>query len=266
MVVTWNCRAFIERFVSELKTSLLGIQEYEVLICDNASTDGTDDILSQGLPQGFRFVRSQENLGFAKGNNLLIRQAIHDRIVLLNPDIFDFPSNFWTKIDAVMVQKNADVGFVKLRNPDGSFQDCIGDFPSPFRALTSLLGKKKDFSKLIVPTRVEVGIMAFMMTRKAVFAEIGLIDEDFHMYCEDVEWCFRSTKAGKSIFYFPDLCLTHLGGASAESRWKGLRKDLVKYRSEGLFVKKHFHGVSYLLMVMINLLKRTILHLRILWA
>jgi hypothetical protein len=265
-VVTWNCRNFIERFVTELERSLRARDEYEVLICDNASTDGTADLLATSLPRHFRLVRSEENLGFARGNNLLIRQAKFGQIALLNPDVFDFPEDFWTIIEAEMAHVGADVGFVKLRNPDGSFQDCIGNFPSPTRAITSLIGKKIDFSTIGVATRVEVGIMAFMMTNKKVIDEIGLIDEDFHMYCEDVEWCFRATRAGKSIMYFPELSLTHLGGASAESRWKGLRKELIKYRSEGLFVRKHFHGIGFLLMMMINLLKRVIIRIRIICA
>ncbi len=249
--------------MAELNDSLKGTGEYEVLICDNASSDGTADLLSRFLPEGFRLIRSDENLGFAKGNNLLIRQAKYERIVLLNPDVFDYPKDFWRKMDAAIAREGADVGFVKLHNPDGSFQDCIGDFPSPARALASLLGKKKNFSALDTPTTVDVGIMAFMVTHRALFESIGLIDEDFHMYCEDVEWCCRAHLANKKVLYFPEFSLTHLGGASAESRWKGLRKELVKYRSESLFLRKHHQGFGLLIMIVLNLLKRVLVRIRI---
>lgn len=262
-MVTWNCAGFIRRFVAELETSLRGVPEHEVLILDNASADGTADLLAASLPDGFRLVRSAENLGFARGNNVLIRQAAHERIVLLNPDVFDFPEGFWSGIESAMSREGADVGFVKLRNPDGSFQDCIGDFPSASRAFASLLGRKKDFSGLAAPAPVEVGIMAFMATTRRVFDEVGLIDEDFHMYCEDVEWCWRAHRAGRRVVYFPELSLTHLGGASAESRWKGLRKEQVKYRSEALFIRKHHRGAGFLAMTGLNLLKRGILRIRI---
>ena len=266
VVVTWNCASFIERFVRELEVSLRGTGEFEVLILDNASADGTADLLETLLPEGFRLVRSEENLGFARGNNALIRQARFDRVALLNPDVFDYPEGFWDKVEAARVREAADVAFVRLRNADGSFQDCVGNFPTARRALTSLLGRRKDWSLVLQPTRVEVGIMAFLLTTRECLEAVGLIDEDFHMYCEDVEWCWRVARAGKSVAYLPELALTHLGGASAESRWKGLRKELVKYRSEALFLRKHRHGVGYLAMLGLNLLKRGIVRVRILSA
>lgn len=242
VVVTWNCAPFIGRFVAELEASLQGVEAFEVLILDNASSDGTADLLDSMLPTGFRLVRSEENLGFARGNNALIRQARFDRIALLNPDVFDYPEGFWDNVEVARVREGADVAFVKLRNADGSFQDCIGDFPSASRALDSFRGKTRDFSALAVPTRVDVGIMAFLLTTKEVFDEVGLIDEDFHMYCEDVEWCWRAAQAGKKVVYLPELSLTHVGGASASMRWNETAKRRVKLRSEVLFIKKHYEG------------------------
>lgn len=263
VVVTWNCAAFLERFVRELETSLREVEAFEVLILDNASTDGTPDLLEAGLPEGFRLVRSAENLGFAKGNNVLLRQARFDRVVLLNPDVFDYPEGFWREVEAARLREGADVAFVKLRNADGSFQDCVGDFPTVRRAFASLRGRSKDWSLVTSPTRIEVGIMAFLLTTKEVFDEVGLIDEDFHMYCEDVEWCWRASQAGRKVVYLPEFSLTHLGGASAESRWKGLRKELVKYRSEALFLRKHRRGAGFVAMMGLNLLKRAIVRVRI---
>lgn len=266
VVVTWNCEAFIERFVRELENSLKEEDAYEVLILDNASSDGTVALLEGQLPGRFRLIRSTVNLGFAGGNNVLLRQVQYDRVVLLNPDVFEFPKGFWQSVDAARLREGADVAFVRLRNADGSFQDCVGDFPTPGRAMASLLGRRKDWSCVDLPTRVEVGIMAFLLTTRECLEAVGLIDEDFHMYCEDVEWCWRAAQAGKVVVYLPELSLTHLGGASAESRWKGLRKELVKYRSEALFVEKHFRGPRRLAMHGLNLLKRAVVRARILAA
>lgn len=242
IVVSWNCASFIERFIRELEASLQEVESYEVLILDNASTDGTADLIEPLLPKGFNLVRSEVNLGFAMGNNFLIRQAAYENIALLNPDVFDFPDGFWTKIEAARTREEADVAFVKLCNTDGSFQDCIGEFPSFFRAWTTFLGKAKDFSKLDVPTRIDVGIMAFLLTTKEVFNKVGLIDEDFHMYCEDVEWCYRVARSGRKIIYLPELSLTHVGGASASKRWNEAAKRKVKLYSEILFIRKHYKG------------------------
>lgn len=242
IVVTWNCAAFIERFVRELEASLQSAGTYEVLLLDNASSDGTADLLENKLPEGFRLVRSSENLGFAGGNNVLLRQAQFKHIALLNPDVFDYPEGFWTKVEAARAREGADVAFVQLSNADGSFQDCVGNFPTPSRALASLLGQRKDWSQVTQPTRVDVGIMAFLLTTKEIFDAVGLIDEDFHMYCEDVEWCWRATRAGKVIVYLPELSLTHIGGASASKRWDDTAKRKVKIQSELLFVRKHYVG------------------------
>lgn len=266
IVVSWNCSSFIGRFVAELNTSLSEVSDFEVLIFDNASSDGTADILTEIIPFGFRLVRSEENLGFAKANNILIQQARYERIILLNPDVFDYPKNFWRNLEAIMERESADVGFVKLLNPDGSFQDCVGDFPSPMRSFASLRGRKRDFSRITTPTLIEVGIMAFLATTKSVFNEVGLINERFHMYCEDVEWCFRANRCAKKVMYLPDLSLTHIGGASAESRWKGMRKNLIKYESESIFIRMHYTGMRLCSMWLINICKRLIVRVRLFWA
>lgn len=264
VVVTWNCAQFINRFLQELSASLCELDAFEVLLLDNASSDGTAELIQKNLPENFHFICSNENLGFARGNNVLLRQVRYNTIALLNPDVFDFPQGFWTKVDASRVREGADAAFVKLRNADGSFQDCVGAFPTPRRALASLLGSHIEWSQVSQPTRVEVGIMAFQIMTRKCLDSVGLIDEDFHMYCEDVEWCWRAAKAGKILVYLPELSLTHIGGASAESRWKGLRKELIKVRSEALFVRKHFYGQRLWVMLGLNLLKRALLHVRIL--
>lgn len=244
IVVTWNCEGFIRRFVEELRDSLIGGPVYEVLFLDNASTDGTADYLEANLPPNFSFVRSTVNSGFAKGNNTLIRLAKHEHIVLLNPDVFEFSTGFWNKILDSLVNAKADVGFVRLNNEDGSFQDCIGEYPSAGRAIRRFLRGKVDPSSWSRPTEIDVGIMAFMVARKDVFDEVGEIDEDFHMYCEDVEWCFRAKSSGKKLVYFPGLQLTHIGGASASIRWTELSKRRVKLGSERLFIRKHYRGLG----------------------
>jgi len=140
------------------------------------------------------------------------------------------------------LRERADVVFVRLCNVDGSFQDCVGDFPTPGRALALLLGQRKDWSQVMRPTCVEVGIMAFLFTTRECLETVGLINEDFHMYCEDVEWCWRAARAGKVIVYLPELSLTHIGGASASKRWDDTEKRTVKLQSELLFVRKHYNG------------------------
>lgn len=256
VVVTWNCAAFIERFIRELHESLQSIPDWEVLILDNASSDATPDLMEKSLPEGFHLVRSSENLGFAKGNNRLLRDAKNEYVVLLNPDVFDYPEGFWQDVLSCLQSNSADVGFVRLNNADGSFQDCIGEFPSVRRALRPILGGKVDYSAVRNVGPIEVGIMAFMLTKKSVLERIGYIDEDFHMYSEDVEWCYRARKSGLKTIYMPQLCLTHIGGASSAKRWKERARREMKLGSELLFVRKHYSGSERVAMELIVGAKR----------
>ncbi len=144
------------------------------------------------------------------------------------------------------------VRFIRLLNEDGSFQDCVGGISSLDRAF----GNRRDFAAVSQPTAVEMGIMAFMLAPREIFNRVGPLDEAFPMYGEDMDWCYRAGEQKIALIYDPALALTHVGGASAGTRWSSKDSTLQKYAAERIFINKHYRGWYRLSMLVLNRLKR----------
>ena len=250
IIVTWNCADLIEKFITELHLSLVSYEDFEILIYDNSSSDETVSILRNA--NQFLFA-SDKNTGFAFANNRLIETAKYDSILLLNPDVFGFNAQFWSNLlkswDGINPQ------FIRLLNQDGSFQNCVGDVLSLPRLLRKFVGGV-DFSTLTERCPVGMGIMAFMLTSKTCLNQVGLLDEGYHMYSEDMDWCHRAAKKGYKIIYDPTLSLMHIGGASAVKRWDPLPTKLAKINSERIFVSRHYTGLNRLFLKIFLRLKK----------
>lgn len=234
----------------ELLDSLIHFVDYEILLLDNYSTDNTQlDLLEFQSKISISF--SNENHGFAKANNILIKKAKYDNILLLNPDVFGFTCDFWDRLYKEWDKTNPM--FIKLVNEDGSFQDCVGDIVS-FHRIFSRFGKIS-YAQLDKTTEVGMGIMAFMITTRRTFDEVGFISEDYYMYSEDMDWCYRAKLAGYKVLYNPNLQLVHVGGASASTIWKRNSTYLRKYVSERIFIKKYYCGIHRYSLLLINFVK-----------
>ncbi len=250
VIVTWNCDNFIERFMNELKLSLEYFQGYEILIYDNASIDTTVEKLKS---YDVDILVSDTNDGFAIANNKLISIAKYNNIVLLNPDVFGFTPAFWQELLARW--DNASPLFIRLLNEDGSFQNCVGDVLSLKRYARKIIGRV-DFAAIDERCTVGMGIMAFMLTSKECLNNVGLLDEGFHMYSEDMDWCYRASRCGYQIIYEPKLTLFHLGGGSAAKRWDPLPAKLAKIKAERLFVLRHYCGITRFTLELLLIFKK----------
>jgi N-acetylglucosaminyl-diphospho-decaprenol L-rhamnosyltransferase len=98
--------------------------------------------------------------------------------------------------------------------------------------------------------------MAFMLATRALFEKVGLLDEAYPLYGEDMDWCYRASKQGIQLIYDPALTLTHVGGASADTRWSRKDSTLQKYSAERIFINKHYGGWHRKTMLALNTLKR----------
>lgn len=250
VIVTYNCSAFIEKMLDELELSLSNFLNYEVLILDNNSSDDTIVCLRK-YDKHFDIFDSKLNYGFAKANNILIQKAKYENILLLNPDVFGFSSYFWN--DLFKEWDRINPMFIKLLNKDGSFQDCVGEIVS-FKRIFSRFNNIA-YDKLSHITEVGMGIMAFMITSKSSFDEIGLISEDYYMYSEDMDWCYRAKLCGYRILYNPNLQLTHIGGASSSTIWRDKVTLQKKYYSERIFIRKYYNGIYKCVLLGMNYLK-----------
>ena len=248
IIVSWNVR-------QELLDCLHSIQEnppsynYEIIVIDNASTDGTVEAIEKIFPV-VELVINKNNRGFATANNVGIQKSQGQYILFLNPDTIVHPHSLDTLVK--FMDENKDVGAcgAKLLNPDGSHQDSIRCFPSFRSALHrhtafKYIGIfKRDYKKWIMKDHdsnkqmdVEQIMGAALMTRKSIIEQVGQMDEDFFMYYEEVDLCYRIKEAGRRIVYVPESEITHLGGRSAGQI--PADKRIMAMTSLLIFFKKH---------------------------
>jgi GT2 family glycosyltransferase len=245
--VLYRSEALTRRFHEELTHSLKGHTHYELLYYDHSPIDALRADLTRGTA-AVHYTWDARNLGFSFGNNQLIRRARHARVLLLNPDVFGFKPAFWERLAR---HPSGRVTFVRLLETDGRFQDCCGDTVG----LTRALRPRKDYSREREPVEVGMGIMAFMLTERDTFDRVGLLDEDYPLYGEDMDWCYRARRAGVKLVFDPTLELTHVGGASAADRWSRRASLERKYAAERVFVRKHFRGLHRAALLALNRVK-----------
>ncbi len=223
---------------------------FEIVVVDNASSDGSADWLEARYPH-ILLVRSSRNLGFAGGNNLGI-SASHGRyILLLNSDALVLPG----MIDRAVEFLDANPGVAgvggNLINPDGTFQAGSVDFPhllQEFLIITKLGQLLRPWypahGPCLEPCRVEWVSGASILLRREAVAHVGFMDERYFMYSDETDLQYRLKQAGWQIYYLPDLNTVHLGGRSSTS-WR--RRPMV-YRGKLLFFCKHYGPLRTMLL------------------
>ena len=218
---------------------------YEVIVVDNDSGDGTAEAVESLLPSipNLRLIRNQ-NTGFAAGNNLGIKQAKGKYILLLNPDTKVERDTFETMLD--MMENRPEVGMsgCKIIKPDGTLDlACRRRFPNPWNSFKTLfLGSRKNYNYSDVDENQEMEVDsvvgAFLLIRKSVIERIGLLDESFFMYGEDLDWAYRCQRNGFKVWYYPKTFITHYKGASsAKAPFKALKWF---HDAMWIFYKKHY--------------------------
>lgn len=248
-VVLYQSEDVFRQFHAGLVLSLQSFEGWEILYWDHSPHDTMRPVEAGGDAR-VRYFHDPRNLGFSHGNNQLILKSMFDRVLLLNPDVFGFSPDFWRHLPAACEET---VTFAQLLNKDGSLQDCHGHVTGLRRALSMLPQRRHREGEAF---EVGMGIMAFMLTHKAVFAKVGLLDTDYPLYAEDMDWCHRAHRHGILVQVDPSMVLTHWGGQSASSRWKQAEILRRKYLAEGLFIDKHFRGLHWALLRSLNALKR----------
>jgi GT2 family glycosyltransferase len=220
VIVAWNARHYLELCLDSLAKAPPR-RTMEVLVVDNASSDDTVEMVEAKFPW-VKLIKSKQNLGFAKGNNVAIRQCRGRYIALVNPDVIVFPGC----LDALakFLDENPKVGDVGPRvfNPDMTQQSTCRRFPTlwnNFCSASSLEGRFKGrrffagehmyYFQHDRTLAVDVIVGCFSMIRREAFDEAGLLDEDLFMYGDDVDWCRRAWNAGWQVFFFPDAQAIH---------------------------------------------------------
>lgn len=240
IIPSYNTKALLERCLTSIVTSLKESDfSYEVVVVDNASTDGSVELVSKKFPQ-VQLVRNTENVGYGKANNQAIKKAKGEYVLLLNSDIVVQNDAIGALYQFVSDKKKAFAGG-KLLNEDGSPQPSCGPFFTiPMAAL--MLFVKGDYwgitrSSPSQTRRVDWVSGACLIGRKSAFVQTGLFDEGIFMYMEEIDLLYRARKRGFSTFFVADARFTHTGAASSGNR----RTPVVNiYRGLVYFYHKHY--------------------------
>lgn len=243
-VVLYQSEEQTRRCMRALAASLKNFTDYEISFYDNSPTPALEDLKKFG-----NYIHDARNLGFSYANNQLILRSQYYKILLLNPDVSGLTEELWNKI--AKIDTNETANFIRLTDPDGATQDCVGRVVSLQRAFS----RRQKLEEVGNPQPVQMGIMAFMLTNRAVFAQVGLLDAAYALYAEDMDWCYRANRCGIKVLYHPEIALIHFGGASAKTRWPSYRISLNKYKSERLFINKHYRGFTNLANLGLNCVK-----------
>lgn len=250
-LVSLNALAYLEPLMASIQKHTHGLS-YEMIVVDNASTDGTVDWISQQHPE-ITLIRNQANLGFTRGNNQAMALAKGDFLLLLNPDTLLSEDCFGPQVD--FLKENPDVGITipKVLNSDGSFQQQSrrGDARpievfGYFLKLGKLFPKSKALngylqSWLPVDEVAEVKAVSgsCMFIRREVYEKIGGLDERFFAYQEDSDYCMRARQAGWKVMYVPLSSIIHYAGEGG-SKTNPYHSIFQWHRSYYLYYRKHF--------------------------
>jgi GT2 family glycosyltransferase len=254
IVVSYNTKNLLKQCLASVFKYTKGIN-FEVLVIDNASEDDSAAMIKKDFLQA-RLIENKKNLGFAAANNQGIKQAKGKYVLLLNSDTILKENSLRKMIDWMEKNKKVGVASCQLVYQDGSIQRTGGYFPNLLRIFSWMfffddLPLIKELIKPFHPHEPRTGWLssqyfqkqhfqdwvtgAFFLVRKRVIDQIGLLDEKFFMYVEEVEFCYRAKKAGWQVIYLPITKIVHLAlksGTQAGAR-------LGEYRGLIYFYKKH---------------------------
>ena len=245
VIVNYNVRAYLEECLQSVRKALEGI-EGEVWVVDNNSQDDSVETLRRDYPW-VRLVANTENMGFARANNLAIRQSQSDYVLLLNPDTVVEEPTLRGVLDFMDAHPEAGGAGVMMHNADGTLApESRRGLPTPWVAGLKMLGFTKRYYMSHLPWdqpgRIDVISGAFCMLRRKALDQVGLFDEDFFMYGEDIDLSYRLLKGGWQNWYLP-FCITHYKGKSTQKT--DYRYVHIFYQAMLIFFRKHYSHQSF---------------------
>ena len=249
IIVSWNAKSFLQQCLQSARAEA-DLARAEIIVVDNASTDGSWEMVQERFPE-VKLVRNLANLGFAKASNIGMRLSRGRYVCLVNSDVQVLDDCFDRLI--AHLDQHPRFGMVgpRIVGSDGRVQrSCMG-FPTLWNTLCAALALPSAFPKSALVNgwllthrsfdrlqTVDVLNGMFVMVRREALEEVGLLDEDFFMYGEDMDWCQRFWQAGWGVTLCPDAQAVHYGGASSANApvrfYVEMNRSLLRY-----FTKHH---------------------------
>ncbi|BDI32317.1 glycosyl transferase [Capsulimonas corticalis] len=253
-IVNWNTCRYLKECLASLREFPPGNAALEIIVADNASTDGSAEMVRAEFPE-VNLIANADNKGYAEGNNQALRAATGDAVLLLNPDVV-LHSDTLTQTVAFL-QEHPDAGAVgcRLLSPDGSTQSSLRSFPDPLPVLWEYLKFSKLFPKSKVfaayrmtyfdydkPGEADQPMGTFLLIPRKALDQVGLLDEQFPIFFNEVDWCYRAKRThGWKIYYTP-ATLTHYGGGSTRQ----VKPRMIRESHQSLlrFYEKHYRSTT----------------------
>jgi hypothetical protein len=283
IIVNYNTKKLTKQTIESCIRTIKDL-DYEIWVVDNASTDGSQTYFQELFKEPFiHFIYNNDNLGFSKANNQAIERSTGEYVLLLNSDTIAHTDAINSCIN--YIRNHSDIGALgcKLILKNGALDHtCKRGFPTPEASLYYFLKFHKLFpnnqkygaySLSYVPddaiNEVDAIVGAFMLLPRKVIEQVGLLDEDFFMFGEDLDWCYRIKDLGYKILYYPEAIVTHLKGQSSKKKRTKIIYEF--HRAMYLFYKKHYKekypiyvtalvymgiGLRFMLSLFVNLFKK----------
>jgi GT2 family glycosyltransferase len=250
-VLNWNTRDYLRACLQSIRDTARQLDP-EVIVVDNASSDGSAGMVREEFPE-VRLIANEENLKYARGSNQALEAATGEFKLLLNPDVVILPGAIQELLAAMQRHPKAAAVAPKLVHPDGSPQLSCRSFPDPAPLLYEALGLARLFprSRRFAAYRmtwwdqsdertVDQPMASALMLRTVALEEVGLFDEDFPMFFNDVDLCRRLWDAGWEVWYVPEArAIHHVGGSTRQVRREMIAES---HRSLLRYYEKHYRG------------------------
>ena len=254
-IVNWNTQGYLRECLTALQSYPPAGDEMEVIVVDNASTDGSADMVAAEFP-AVQLIASAANLGYAEGNNLALERATGDALLLLNPDVIVHADSLTHAAEFAV--RHPDIGAFgcRLVGTDGKTQPSLRSFPDPGLVLWEFLGVSRVFprSRLFGAYRMtwfdynrageaDQPMGSFLWISRRAYDLVGGLDSQFPIFFNEVDWCWRAKRGhGLSIWYTPDVIVTHYGGGSTQQVKASMVRE--SHRSLLRFYDKHYGSIA----------------------
>ncbi len=249
IIVNYNVKEFLQNLIDSIYKAAKNYS-FEIIIVDNCSTDGSQDYIQNKFPD-VNLILNQKNLGFSKANNIGLKQAKGKYLLLLNPDTLLSEDTISTMLNFFSNTPDAGLAGCKILNPDGTLQlACRRSFPGPWTSFCKVTGLSNLFPKSRLFARYNLTFLdenktyevdaisgSFMMMKREVYEKIGGFDEQFFMYGEDLDLCYRVQSGGYKVYYVHNAQIIHYKGESTKR--SSIDEAKVFYDAMHLFVRKH---------------------------
>jgi GT2 family glycosyltransferase len=245
IIVSWNTTQFLENCLASILENP-PTSPFENWVVDNASTDNSPRMVCEKFPQ-VHLVENRENVGFARANNQAIQRCKGKYILLLNPDTLVTSGALQALVDFLDKHPEAGAAGARMLQPDGSLQISSHPRPTLARELWRLfhLDNFSPYARYPLakwetnePQEVDILAGSCLLLRKEALEQVGFLDEDYFMYSEEIDLCYRIQRAGWRMYWVPQAEVVHFGGQS--TRQVPTEMFLHLYRSNAKYFHKHY--------------------------